>query len=76
MKETLSVITTDAYIDDGIATDIPATPTAHHGRRSRRATRKIGIAASAKRSPFAALYRWYAISRSPATERIAARIEG
>ena len=33
----------------------PATPTLHHSERSRRASRKIGIAASAKSSAFATL---------------------
>ncbi len=51
--EALSVITSDTYIEDGIATENAATPTLHHGGKSLRASRKIGIAASAKRSPFA-----------------------
>jgi hypothetical protein len=44
-------------IEDGIATESPATTTAHHAETSRRASRKTGTAVSANRSAFAALNR-------------------
>ena len=57
-KETLSVITTDAYIEEGMATESAATPVLHQGGSRRRASRKSGIAASANTIPFTALYAW------------------